>query len=709
MKINLSAKWDNLLSEHRQDVANLPEASLPLPPHIPSMVVEAILVENRYDAERALADIKSMHVKAIAADSEYWISRASRFKRSNTHWYDIRSQYPIVFSLSVLVSRTAETEGYIIQYAFDVRQKEVLPSLENIFRLRVPFIFHNIKAELFSLWSLGLEIELHQIYDTQIAAATLILGIHHHRCKPDFQASSDVEQIEMKDDSASQRSHYLSLVGQCNKYGLQHPFEKQKEQLQQEFLNFQPTTKLEERHIEYAVADSTLTLQIYLRQHADIINFGLAHHLYTLEFPFAIANARIEWTGVNTSPEQMRKLRDACVAASNYYKSELENAGMLNARSKHQFLRVIEENGLIHNFTEKTKTGEYRVNDDILLKLESHHPLIQAYRLHQKYSRLGNEEWLLGRMRGSDGRIHPQQVQLGAHTGRNTCKLPNLAGIGKVFRPIVTAPPGRAIFEHDFSQIEVVVAAGEYNDPVLTAAVNSGDVYSFMAAKFYPAELTEAQSSLSPDGYIKYKKKLRDRMKVFVLAVFYNMQAAAIATSFKISISDAEIQREKFLDMFPVVKKALAESSHYGVQRGYANTVSGLKRHIPPTSNRNQWVKNFLRNTPIQGSAADIFKSAVVAVDRDLRATNARIILIIHDAIVIECDQDDLQELAARTRAIMEQTVRAFYPKVKARVDTNLSQPHCWNKDGHSDSLDTFLSDPSFNLDHSHEYELKIE
>jgi DNA polymerase-1 len=153
------------------------------------------------------------------------------------------------------------------------------------------------------------------------------------------------------------------------------------------------------------------------------------------------------------------------------------------------------------------------------------------------------------------------------------------------------------------------------------------------------------------------------------------------------------------------MKKALEEASVFGELKGHATTVSGLRRQIPIGSPAH-WVQNFLRNTPIQGSAADIFKSAVIAIDKELQGTSGKIILLIHDAVVVECDANDLDSISEKVRSLMSHALRAFYPELTGKVDINKTAPHCWNKDGHADSLDKFLQDPSFNIDSPNSSEL---
>ena len=701
MSTKLLAGWETVIQESEAIKAALPAPTHALPMDVPSAANCVHYIQDTQTANQVVSDLKSARIRAIGVDSEYGFNTPGISLRSKKKlWFDIRSQSPIVVSLAVWIGDARDSSaGHIVQYVFDVRRKDVLHALAEILRLRVPFVFHNIKAELFTFWALGIEPDFRDIYDTYLAAASLVLGVHHHRGQASQTPDEEAGEIEVKETADAKREHQLSLTSQCRQYSHPHPFEKEKSRLQTEFLRLGPGDPLSEEQIAYAAADATFTVKVFVAQQPDVIRLAINHHLQTIELPFAIANARIEWNGAHVALEAMEKLRVGCLKAADFYGHRLMEAGMTNPGSSKQFLNLMAKHDLLKHFTVKTKGGEPATKKSVLETLEHLHPTVAAYRLHQKYSRLAGEEWLSGKMVGVDGRIHSQHRQLGAHSGRNSCKQPNLAGIGKNFRPIVSAPPGRAIFELDYSQIEVGVVAAEYNDEKLIAAYNSGDVYTFMANEFYASEIHVASASLDDTAFRDFRKSLRDKMKTFVLAVLYNIQAPAIAQRFGITVREAEAQRENFLNLFPGVKRALDDSSTYGALRGYAVTVTGLKRHIPNSQYINQWVRNFLRNTPIQGSASDVFKAAVVAVDRELLGSTACIILSIHDASLIECDLADLNVLPAKTQIIKQQVLKSFYPKLNAKVDVNCSKPHCWNKDGHADSLDKFLADPAFTLD----------
>src|SRR5262249_29483909 len=150
-------------------------------------------------------------------------------------------------------------------------------------------------------------------------------------------------------------------------------------------------------------------------------------------------------------------------------------------------------------------------NDEALAQIEGLDPIIPHLRRYRRYARMLADPLFEGVLIGSDDRLHPEHRHLGAGTGRASRSAPNIVGITKTFRPIVTAPPGRAIIELDYAQIEVGICAAEHNDQALIAAFNSGDVYAAVAQQFYTEILTEEERALPPAQFKRLRGDLRDR------------------------------------------------------------------------------------------------------------------------------------------------------------------------------------------------------
>lgn len=668
-----------------------PARLVPVPISVAKAASGVRLVDSQESARELLHELKSLDLAAIALDSEYGFDRSSVPLR-NGEWRDIRSQRPICFSLAAW-AQDGSIEGFVVRGVLDVREPPVVAVLGEILRLRVPFVFHHAKVDLFSLWALGLDPVLHQVYDTFVAAEAIDLGLGHKRARKAARHDQDADQIRNETELNRRRTFGHSLVGQCAQYELGYPLTEAKDGLRDRFLRFGEGQPLDQRAVEYAAADAEWTLRLYVAQQPELLRRGLHSHLYTVEFPFTVANSRIEWNGIYIDGEQLQQVRDAARGAAEHYAKDLARYGINPPGSRPKFLMAMEMAGMGHLFV---KRGRPTTEDRLLETLEDAHAAVRALRLYRRYSRLAGEEWLTGSLVGADGRTHPIHRQLGAATGRNSCSTPNIAGIGRALRPVVTAPPGRALVELDYSQIEVGVAAAEHGDEGLITAFNSGDVYAAMAQRFYEVDLSAEECELTPVEFKSRRPELREKIKTFVLAVIYNIQAPAIAARFSITVGEAEKQRDRFLALYPALRNGLEEAAAFGAIRGFASTVSGLRRHRESRGTADTWTKNFLRNTPIQGSAAVVFKKAVVDLDRAFRGTSSRLVVPVHDSILIECDEGVRKDVTDSAQRVMEEAVTAFYPQLMPRVDVNDTAPWCWNKDGKWRSLRQFLDDPEF-------------
>jgi DNA polymerase I-like protein with 3'-5' exonuclease and polymerase domains len=692
--------WRYMLSQEVVDILEQVDAGIPEERRVviaaatlPVAVKKHPLVADGRSARDMINLLFASDVAALAVDSEYrFSSDPVLLKARNREWNDIRAMEPLLVSVSALV--TEPGVNAILSYVLDVRVPEVVVALGELLEMPVPLVAHHLKAELFTFWQLGLDPEFDQVYDTFVAAAALNMGIFH---LPKRSAGDGThETIEAEMAVAAKRDGRLSLLGQCRNYDISHRFAHCKEAMQRSFINHAPGTTFAPGQISYSGADADVTLRLYVAQQPDLLRSGLHAHLMTIEFPFTVANARVEWEGVAIDWRKARQFSKLCDEAARCLATKLSAYGICNPRSSPQVLAALaaipELRAPLALLSRGNKVSADKENLKILREYHELPGLIMKYR---EYASFATVEWLAGMLKGADKRVHPAHGQLRSDTGRNGCSAPNLVGISKKVRPLVVAPPGRALVELDYGQIEVAVAAAEHADLAMIAAYNSEDVYVTMAQRFYASKLSvEAQAMSAADFRTdKARAKLRDDMKVFVLAVLYNMTAPTIAAKFKLSEPDAEAARRNFLAEFPRVRDGLAKTAEYGLARGYAYVRTGLRRRASQYERSWSRTRNAMLNTPIQGGAAIVFKKAVVALDRHFRHTTTKIILPIHDAVLIECDESDLAAVTLEAKAIMIAAMRATYPRIRPKVDANDVAPWCWNKDGAATSLDDYMAE----------------
>jgi DNA polymerase-1 len=178
--------------------------------------------------------------------------------------------------------------------------------------------------------------------------------------------------------------------------------------------------------------------------------------------------------------------------------------------------------------------------------------------------------------------------------------------------------------------------------------------------------------------------------------MIYGLTPHGLGLRLEVPESEAARLRDGFLALFPDLRRGLEEAPVWGAVRGYASTAGGLRRYRGRAGSPTAWERNWMTNHPVQGSAADVFKLAGNRLDRVYRRYGARLVVPVHDAFVFEAPLGVLGEVAGLTARVMAEAVEEFFPCLRPKVEVNVSDPSCWNKDGHSDSLDRWAADPTY-------------
>jgi DNA polymerase-1 len=576
------------------------------------------------------------------------------FKESDASRSSAKKQVPTTIALGVW------TQGFnFICYVIDLRccsPCEVSPVFS---ALNTLWIVHDVKPLLLWLFSLKVDPRLFGFYDTKLAATALAMG------------KTSLEK--------GQRDDFLSLEKQCQHYQLETLSS------QSSLSAVEVGSLTNQKGFQESATRVELTVRLYVAQQKELVHSSLQAHLYKIEFPYAIANARIEFNGCPVSEAKLKAVRQSCCDAMNYYEKELLSFGITRPQGLNDVQEVMNKLN-----TEKTvpkfKQGESSFTLDELKSYYHLHPAIQLLHRYLRYKSV----WQDTRNYKTDdqGRVYPCHRQLGTATGRNSCHQPNLSGIGKIFRPLVQAPLGRGIIELDYGQMEVGVLAGESNDQGLIDAYNEGDIYDNFGVSYYGINYT--------------REDMRTKMKETVLSIINNKQAKGLAQALGVTLEEATALKKGFFLCFPMAQSLLDGYSQIGQIKGYASSMTGLRRNIDDSSELSSYRKsNIYRNTPLQASAAVIFKKAVIELDHCFVSTSTQIILPMHDAVVIECDLEEIETVSRESAAIMKAAFRFFYPKLQPKVTIENSQPQCWNKDGCSDSIEQFCINPEFELSYN--------
>ena len=373
---------------------------------------------------------------------------------------------------------------------------------------------------------------------------------------------------------------------------------------------------------------------------------GLTSLNDSIEVPLVRVLARMEHLGVGVDVDVLRALN-----ASLTEECETERAAIVaaageefNVNSTPQLRTVLFERlGLTPQ--KKTKTG-YSTDQATLEKLQGEHPIIDHLLRYREVEKLRSTygEGLLAEV-AADGRIHATFNQTVARTGRLSSDAPNLHNIpvrseeGRRFREAFVPAAGHELLVADYNQIELRVIAHLAQDPGLIEAFRTGqDIHTTTAARVFdvdPADVTVEQ---------------RSKAKMVSYGLAYGMEAYGLGQRLNIPTADAQVILDAYFAAFPSVKEFMERTVAEARDRGYTETVFGRRRRIPELSSGQRNVRmageRQAMNAPIQGLAADIFKVALVRLDRaiDERGLGSRLILQVHDEVLVEVPDGELDD-----------------------------------------------------------------
>jgi DNA polymerase I len=639
------------------------------------------------DGARAMVDFAQQRpLFRIGLDTEFRYDRPGVVIDKRNTTYDPRSIRPLLLSLAMAEPSDANGDGTLYAFVIDLRKMELLPVLEELFRLPMPFIGHFVKVELFCLWRLGLP-EPSILWDTFIFEKALQMGRYHHEKR---RTADDGAQILAREEAQEKEAFGLSLVVTCQRYGVTYRMAGEKERLLKSFLTHPDGAPFSQGQIDYSAEDAIAASLLYPLQVHKAVQNGLLHHCMTVEMPWVTTNARIQWMGARVDEGK----RDEVFARLTLLLEQLEKQlateyGIENTQSHKQLAEFFQECGLLHSF----RQGGTVSFDKKMLKKNAHlHPAIALLRHGRRVSSLLADKLLSSEFVGDDGRVRADHQQLGTATGRQASRWPNFLGLDRMLRPLVIPDPGYGIGEVDFSQVEVGVAAAVYGDEELVRMFNSGDVYSAMAQHFYQGELSAEDRAMTGKEFKGKHKVLRNQMKTCTLGIIYGITPVGLAENLGTTTAKAAALQERFMTMFPQLQTALIAAAQFGAIRGYAHTVSGLRRYRAKSGEATRREKNWLTNHPVQGSAAVVFKAAGNRLHRLYRQYDARITIPLHDAFIFEAPLADVEAVAELTSRVMCDTLQEYFPVLRPQVEVNTCRSDCWNKDGEGDELERWIN-----------------
>ena len=436
------------------------------------------------------------------------------------------------------------------------------------------------------------------------------------------------------------------------------------------------------RATEYAAEDSDVTLRLHQALWPQIEAIPSLKTLYeTIEQPLVPVLFRMERTGVLVDRELLKRQSAELAARMLELQSQAHAAagGPFNVDSPKQLQEIL-FGKLAIPVIRKTPTGQPSTAEDVLEELAASYDLPKLILDYRGVAKLKSTytDKLPEQIDPHTGRIHTSYHQAVAATGRLSSTDPNLQNIpirtpeGRRIRQAFIAPPGCSLIAADYSQIELRIMAHLSGDKgLLDAFAEDRDVHQATAAEVFSAPL----DAVSPEQ--------RRSAKAINFGLIYGMSAFGLARQLGIGRGEAQKYVDLYFERYPGVKRYMDETKQRARDAGFVETLFGRRLYLPDIQSRNQALRQYAErsaiNAPMQGSAADIIKRAMIAVDAWLQTSGlpARLIMQVHDELILEVADSAADSVASQLRRLMSQAAELAVPlKVDIGMGPNWDVAH---------------------------------
>ncbi len=529
----------------------------------------------------------------------------------------------------------AQGTGYFVVVPSEQEKvKELLERFRPLFeREDILWIGQNIKYDMLMLKWLGFELK-GNIYDTMLA---------NYVIDPDGKRSMDMLSMKYLNYQPVSIETLIGKKGKAQLTMRDAPIEQVK---------------------EYAAEDADVTLQLKKAFDPMLLKNGVKRVFDEIEDPLVPVLTDMEYEGVNLDVDFLTNYskdleKDIRQAEENIY----NHAGVkFNIGSPKQLGEVLFEVMKVDAGQKKTKTGQYATGEDILQKLRHKHQVVEDILAYRELTKLKSTyvDALPGLINPRTGRLHTSYNQAVAVTGRLSSNNPNLQNIPirtergrEIRKAFIPRSAGHCLISADYSQIELrIVAAISGDEAMITAFKENKDIHTATAAKVY--NVTEENVT----------KDMRRAAKAVNFGIIYGQSAFGLAENIGVSRTEAKTIIDNYFTQYPSVKQYMDRSINFAKEHGYVETVMGRKRWLKDIYSANFTVRGYAErnaiNMPIQGTAADMIKLAMIAAHRELKKTNmrTRMILQVHDELVFDVPREETEQAKALIKECMESAMK---------------------------------------------------
>lgn len=515
---------------------------------------------------------------------------------------------------------TKPGEGYYVPCPVDKAGCiQILNNFKQLFNNEsVTWIGQNIKYDLLMLKWYGFELK-GNIFDTMLA---------HYVIEPEGKRNMDALSAKYL---GYETVHIEELIGKKGKgQGSMRDVELEKIK-------------------EYAAEDADITIQLKNVFLPQIISRAVEKVFYEVESPLVKVLTEMEYEGIKVDVDFLNQYsieldKDAKTAEESVY----EQAGVrFNLSSPKQLGEVLFDKMKLSDKAKKTKTGQYATGEDVLLKLASQHKICDDILTYRELTKLKSTyvDALPLMINPKTGRVHTSYAQAVAVTGRLSSNNPNLQNIPirtdkgrEIRKAFIPRDENHVLVSADYSQIELRIVAAISSDENMCEAFRTGkDIHTATAAKVFNVE----ESAVT--------KEMRYRAKSVNFGIIYGQGAFGLAENLGISRTEAKEIIDNYKKQFPNIQKYMDDTINFAKENGYVETLMGRKRWLSDINSSNFTVRGFAErnaiNSPIQGTAADMIKLAMIKIQQEFKARKfkSKMLLQVHDELVFDVLKDELE------------------------------------------------------------------
>lgn len=612
---------------------------------------------SKNEAENSLKTIDDVpHRYSLITTTDHLDELLEKLKTAKEFAFDTEasSTDPITATPIGVSFSTQEHEGYylplnrnvgLVKYFTD-NFKEIFADLSKV------KIAHNLKYDKHILSHIGIEVK-QPYFDTIVA---------HYLIDPDLRHNMDyLSEIYLNYKPVSLES----LIGKKGK--------KQK-----------PVESVPVHIIkDYAAEDADVTFQLKQVLAKELEEKGLTNLFEAIEIPLIDVLVHMEENGVKIDVETLKNISTQIKTIIFDIESKIyELAGEeFNISSTQQLGKILFEKLKITDKPKLTKTKQYSTSEETLSKLKDKHPIVKYILEYRTLTKLLNTyvDALPQLINPATGKIHTNYNQTVANTGRLSSTNPNLQNIpvrddiGKMIRKaFVPENEDNFFVSADYSQIELRIMAHFSGDEhMIRAFVNDEDIHAATAAKIYKVPVS------------KVTHDMRKKAKVANFGIIYGISAFGLAERLEISRKEAKQLIDGYFESFPDVKKYMERVIAEAREKGYVETLFGRKKYLPDINSRNHIVRGYAErnaiNMPIQGTAADIIKKAMISIYEEMKSQRlkTKMILQVHDELCFDVPSYELGFVKDLIREKMESAAKLAVPlKVDIGVGSNWLEAH---------------------------------